>query len=131
MTTIPEDEVQAKAARNLAIKAKANVEAGRVVFNATKTATTKAMDEARKTMDRAAKTFEALQHDAGKADAVAQRLEVNVAKRKKRDAEEFEFRDVNGLLAREIASRNNPAMKPEDYGKSINHLNEALRRMVG
>jgi hypothetical protein len=128
VTTLPDDEIQAKAARNLAVRAKAKLEAGRVVFDATKTATDKAINEAHKTRSRAETTYEGLQREAREANAEAEQRESVVKARQKRESDWAG--GLNGVLARHYAGQNTAAAEPETYQDSINTLNAALRRAV-
>ena len=129
MTTMPPDEIQAIASRNLATKAQAKVAANDVVLKATRTATAKAIAEAEKTMKRAEDENERLRADAAKADADARVLEAGVQKRQAREA--ALAGGFNGRLARYYDGQNNAAMTPAHYAATINERNAALRRMVG
>jgi membrane protein involved in colicin uptake len=126
--SIPTDEAQAKAARTLAVNEKAKAAVTRIKLQATDKASATAIAAAQAAQKRAKDDDEAAQLAASKANAVAERLEADVRKRQKHDADIAG--GVNGILGRYYGGQNNAAMKPEDYGKSINHVNAALRRLV-
>lgn len=126
--SIPTDEAEAKAARKLAVDAKAKAAVARIKREATEKAAATAIVAAATANNRAESELEAAQLAASKANAVAERLEADVRKRQKHDSDIAG--GVNGIMSRYYGGQKNAAMKPEDYGLSINHVNASLRRLV-